>query len=165
VAYLSKALSKQHQQLSIYEKEFLTLIMAVEKWRSYLQKGEFIIQTDHKSLAYLGDQHLQSDMQKKAMTRLMGLQFKILCKPGKQNLAADALSRVGHLMNIPQLSEIRPMWIQEVMNTYVTDSKAQKLLQQLAISSPNEEGYTLHQGVIRKNSQIWWATIQHSGLS
>jgi hypothetical protein len=39
VAYLSKALSKQHQQLSIYEKEFLALIMVVEKWRSYLQKG------------------------------------------------------------------------------------------------------------------------------
>ena len=34
VAYLSKALGPTHQQLSIYEKEFLALIMAVEKWRS-----------------------------------------------------------------------------------------------------------------------------------
>ena len=31
VAYLSKALGPNHQQLSIYEKEFLALIMAVEK--------------------------------------------------------------------------------------------------------------------------------------
>jgi hypothetical protein len=78
VAYVSKALAVKHQQLSIYEKEFLALIMAVEKWRSYLQKKEFIIRTDHKSLCYLGEQHLQTEMQKKAMTRLMGLQFKIL---------------------------------------------------------------------------------------
>ena len=53
IAFLSKALGPQHQQLSIYEKEFLALIMAVEKWRSYLQRQEFIIQTDYKSLSFL----------------------------------------------------------------------------------------------------------------
>ena len=38
VAFLSKALGPQHQKLSIYEKEFLALIMAVERWRTYLQR-------------------------------------------------------------------------------------------------------------------------------
>lgn len=38
IAYLSKALSEKHKNLSIYEKEFLALIMAVEKWRAYLQR-------------------------------------------------------------------------------------------------------------------------------
>jgi hypothetical protein len=32
IAFLSKALGKKHQDLSRYEKEFLALIMAVEKW-------------------------------------------------------------------------------------------------------------------------------------
>jgi hypothetical protein len=32
IAFLSKALGKKHQDLLIYEKEFLALIMAVEKW-------------------------------------------------------------------------------------------------------------------------------------
>jgi hypothetical protein len=36
LAFLSKALSVQHKALSIYEKEFLALIMAVERWRPYL---------------------------------------------------------------------------------------------------------------------------------
>jgi hypothetical protein len=36
VAFLSKALVPTHQKLSIYEKEFLALIMAVERWRPYL---------------------------------------------------------------------------------------------------------------------------------
>jgi len=38
IAYLSKALGDKHTRLSIYEKEFLALIMVVEKWRPYLQR-------------------------------------------------------------------------------------------------------------------------------
>jgi hypothetical protein len=59
--------------LSKYEKEFLALIMAVERWHPYLQRQEFIIKIDHKSLAYLNEQSLQSELQRKAMTRLMSL--------------------------------------------------------------------------------------------
>lgn len=88
VAFLSKALGPSHQKLSIYEKEFLALIMAVDKWRPYLQRQEFIIKTDHKSLSYLCEQNLHSEMQRKAMTRLMGLQFKVLYRRGKENQAA-----------------------------------------------------------------------------
>ncbi|WVZ84118.1 hypothetical protein U9M48_031179, partial [Paspalum notatum var. saurae] len=76
VAYLSKALRPTHSHYSIYEKEFLALIMAVEKWKQYLHYQEFIIQTNHKSLAYLNEQNLHSDLQRKAMARLMGLTFK-----------------------------------------------------------------------------------------
>jgi hypothetical protein len=83
IAFLSKALREKHKALSIYEKEFLALIMAVERWRHYLQRKEFIIQTDHKSLAYLNEQNVHSKMQRKAMTRLTGLQFKIIYKKGK----------------------------------------------------------------------------------
>ena len=78
IAYLIKALGEKHRSLSIYEKEFLALIMVVERWRHYMQRGEFFIQTDHKSLAYLKEQNLHSDMQRKLMTILMGLQFKII---------------------------------------------------------------------------------------
>jgi hypothetical protein len=95
IAYLSKALGEKHRKLSIYAKEFLALIMAVEKWHPYLQRQEFIIQTDHKSLAYLKEQNLHSEMQRKAMTRLMGLQFKIIYKQSKDNLAADAFIKGG----------------------------------------------------------------------
>jgi hypothetical protein len=62
---------------------------------------------------------------------------------------ADALSRIPTLMQIQSCPEVRPAWIQEVLNSYVTDAHAQELLAQLAISSPNDQGYTLHQGIIR----------------
>jgi hypothetical protein len=37
IAYLSKALGPKAQAMSAYEKECLALMMAVTKWKSYLQ--------------------------------------------------------------------------------------------------------------------------------
>jgi len=150
VAYLSKALGTKLKDLSIYEKEFLALIMAVEKWRPYLERHEFIILTDHRSLCYLNEQNLHSNMQRKAMTRLMGLQFKIFYKQGKDNVAADALSRVAHLMSLQAVYQVQPQWVQEVLNSYATDAQAQNLLAQLAVSSPNDNGFSLDKAVIKK---------------
>lgn len=87
------------------------------------RKKEFLIITDHKSLSYLQEQNLHSDMQRKAMTRLIGLQFKVIYRKCKENVAADALSRMKHLMMIQTVSTIQPLWIQEVANSYVMMSK------------------------------------------
>jgi hypothetical protein len=152
IAFLSKALGEKHKSLSIYEKEFLALLMAVEKWRHYLQRQEFIIFTDHKSLSYLQEQNLHSEMQRKVMTRLMGLQFKIVYKKGKDNVAADALSRLVHLQALQAVSMVRPDWVQEIINSYTTNTRAQQLLTELAIQSPNSAGYSLHDGIIKYQS-------------
>jgi len=115
--------------------------MAVECWRSYLQLQEFVIVTDHKSLAYLSEQNLHSDMQRKAMTRLMGLKFKIVYRQGKENTVADSLSRVGHLMALQAVATVQPAWIQEVVNSYTTDPAAQSLLTKLAVHSPRRQWF------------------------
>jgi hypothetical protein len=89
------------------------------------------------------------------MARLMGLKFKILYKKGKDNVAADALSRVANVMALQGVSEVQPLWVQEILNSYTTNSKAQQLLIQLAVHSPNEDGFSLEQGLIRYNGRIW----------
>jgi len=129
--------------------------MAVEKWRQYLQTQEFVILTNHRSLAYLSEQHLHSDMQRKAMTRLMGLQFKIKYRKGKKNMVADALSRVAHMLAIQAVSVVQPQWVQEVLNSYTTDPHAQQLITQLSVSSLDANGYSLHQGLIKHQDLIW----------
>ena len=67
--------------------------MAVEKWRPYLQRQEFIIRTDHRSLLYLTEQSVHTKLQHKALLKLMDLQFTIVYKQGTTNKAVDALSR------------------------------------------------------------------------
>jgi hypothetical protein len=62
IAYMSKALGQMNRKLSVYEKEFLAVIMAVDKWCQYLQLGPFTILTDHKSLCNLSDQQLTTDL-------------------------------------------------------------------------------------------------------
>jgi hypothetical protein len=88
------------------------------------------------------------------MTRMMGLNFKIVYKQGKDNLAADVLSRVAHMMAVQAVSIVYPKWIQEVLNSYATDPQAQDLLTQLAIQSPNDKGFSLDSGLIRKGQLI-----------
>lgn len=50
LAYLSKTLAVKHQSLSTYEKEFLAVVAALEKWKGYLMDRHFKIKTDHFSL-------------------------------------------------------------------------------------------------------------------
>jgi hypothetical protein len=94
-------------------------------------------------------------MQRKAMARMMGLQFKISYKKGAENSAADALSRVGQVFQLQAISEVRPIWFQEVINSYVTDPIAQEKLQKLALHSPDDQGYELQQGLIKVHGKIW----------
>ena len=56
LAYGRKALVHKNESLSVYEKEYLAILLAVEQWRSYLQFQEFVIKTDQKSLTHLSDQ-------------------------------------------------------------------------------------------------------------
>jgi hypothetical protein len=52
----------------------------VKKWRSYLLGREFVIRTDHKSFSYLTEQKVTTQLQQKAVIKLMDLNFKIQYK-------------------------------------------------------------------------------------
>jgi hypothetical protein len=60
LAYISKALGPKNLGLSIYEKECLAILFAVDHWRPYLQHGEFLIKTDQQSLIHLDDQRVST---------------------------------------------------------------------------------------------------------
>jgi hypothetical protein len=153
VAYLSKALGVNNKKLPIYEKEFMAIMMVVDKWRAYLQRGPFTIRTDHKSLCCLEDQVLHTELQRKAMTKLIGLQYKFQYNKGVNNTPADSLSRIGHAFQA--MSVVQPDWIQEVLNSYAVDPAAQQLLQELAVMRHNAQGYTLVDGLIHKDNKVW----------
>jgi hypothetical protein len=137
IAYVSKALGPKAQGLSTYEKECLAILMAVEHWYHYLQSSQFIILIDQKSLTNLDDQRLSTPWQHKALTKLMGLNYKIIYKKGADNKVADALSRVSstNTYDLSALSVVKPLWLQEVQASYI-DPQSVQLLAGLSVSSP-----------------------------
>jgi len=142
--------------LSTYEKEYLAILVAVDHWRSYLQHGEFTIFTDQRSLMHITEQRLQTPWQMKLYTKLVGLQFKVVYKPGTSNLAADALSR--HPLPPDQLNAISsssPTWLTDVAEGYASDPTTRKLLQDLTLNSDSHPPYTLLNGLIHIGDRIW----------
>jgi hypothetical protein len=155
VAYISKALGPKAQVLSTYEKECLALILAVTKWKPYLQHREFTILTDHRSLVHLGEQKLQEGMQQKAFLKLLGVQYKIQYKTGLENKAANALSRQETHEEVQAISVSTPRWLEIVIEGYTNDDQAQSLLKELALTGTNDKGYSLVDGVIRYKGRVW----------
>lgn len=128
MAYLSKSMSKSHQALSTYEKECMSIILAVDKWRQYLQHAEFVIRTDHRCLLYLTEQRVSSKIQQKALLKPMGLQFKTQYKKGIHNIVADALSRCPGSTHLLAVSFCNPTWLQQDKLGYEDDEEAVKIL-------------------------------------
>lgn len=157
IAFLSRALGPRHQGLSTYEKESLAIILAVEHWRPYLQHAEFFIRTDHRSLSFLDDQRLTTPWQHKALTKLLGLRYKIIYKKGVENGAADALSRFpsDSVLELSAVSSIVPDWIKEVIDGYATDLDACSKVRTLCISADAVPDFSLKDGVLYFKNRMW----------
>ena len=129
--------------------------MAIDKWKSYLQVREFTIKADHKSLLYLTEQRVCTKLQHKALLKLMDLQCKIAYKKRVTNTTADALSRMPSTSSILAVSSCTPIWQENLKQGYAEDLEAKQLLAELAIVSPNDKGFSLHDGLITFQGRIW----------
>lgn len=106
VAYLSRKLNDREKQYSTSERELLSVVYAVEKFRPYLDGVHFTIVTDHSALQWL---HKMKDPHGRLARWAMKLQqfdFDIIHKPGKLNTVPDALSRSVNVIKEINLIEI-----------------------------------------------------------
>lgn len=156
LAYVIKALGPRNRSLSMYEKEFLPILLAVEHWRQYLLLNEFIIQTDQRSLTSLADQCLHTEWQQKALTKLMGLRYQIQYKKGTENNAADALSRRPHdTVELQVVTAVQPAWFSDIAASYQVDQFSQQLLQKLAAAPSSDSKFSLKNGLICTKGCLW----------
>ena len=95
IAFHSQVLKGRSLVLSTYEKEFLAVVVAVQKWRHYLVGKPFVIKTDQQSVKYLLDQRVGTRAQQRWITKLLGYNFLVEYKKGKENVVVEALSRQG----------------------------------------------------------------------
>ena len=57
VAFCREKLNDPKRKYSTYDKEFYTIVRALEHWRHYLVGGVFILYSDHKALKFIQGQH------------------------------------------------------------------------------------------------------------
>lgn len=155
VAYISRQLKGKQLHLSIYEKELLAVIFAVRKWRHYLLQDHFIIKTDQRSLKYLLEQRLNTPIQQQWLPKLLEFDYEIQYKEGKENLVADALSRVeGAEILHMSMSVADCDLMKEIQAGYETDTVLKNLIAELVKSPGSKKHYTWVQGVLRRKSKI-----------
>lgn len=89
-------------------------------------------------------------------TKLAGLQYWAVYKPGDSNAAAGTLSRhpspPAHLQAI---SVSTLAWLADVVAGYAADSESTQLLQELSVDPQSCPPFTLHSGIIRHSGRIW----------
>jgi hypothetical protein len=75
----------------------LAIMHALTKFRQYLVGNRFKVKIDHNSLRFLVEQKELSERQKKWISKIQAHDFEIGNVKGKNNLVANALSRIPTL--------------------------------------------------------------------
>lgn len=101
ISYASKSLSDTEKRYCQTEKEALALVWAVERFHFYLFGRTFELITDHKALEVIFSSNGKPCARiERWVLRLQSYKFKVIYKPGKNNIA-DPLSRLVITNNHP----------------------------------------------------------------
>lgn len=100
IAFASRTLNKTEENYSAIEKELLAIVWATQYFRPYLFGRKFTLYTDHQPLTYALNLKTPNTRLVKWRLRLLEYDFEIIHRPGKQNVVADALSRIPEEINV-----------------------------------------------------------------
>ena len=112
VAFFSRSLSKSESRHHIVEKEAYAIVESVRKWKHFLAGKHFLIITDQRAVSFLFDVKFKGKIKSDKILRwrmeLASYSFDIKHRPGKENVVADALTRVecGAVSNIADLKAL-----------------------------------------------------------
>lgn len=94
IAYASTSFAAAQVNYSTIEKELTALRWGIKAFRPFLIGSEFILHTDHQPLIYLNNMKLIDSRLARTLEDLADFSFEIRYTPGKENAAADCLSRL-----------------------------------------------------------------------
>ena len=77
IAYFSKALGVRGEAKSIYKKELMTIVLAVQKWRHYLIGRHFVVWIDQPSLRFIVEQRKIGAEYQKWVSKLLEYDFEV----------------------------------------------------------------------------------------
>ncbi|KAD3642211.1 hypothetical protein E3N88_31435 [Mikania micrantha] len=151
---LTKKLSPKMQAASAYIRELYAITEAIKKWRHYILGCRFRVFTDQRSLRHLLTQVIQTPEQHKWASKLIGYDFEIHYKPGKENHVADALSRIPD----PQLLTLSMphfQWLHELRDYYTTTQEGLDLIRKFMESPDQYPSQQLHDGLLYLDNKLY----------
>ncbi|GKB30446.1 ty3-gypsy retrotransposon protein [Tanacetum coccineum] len=158
IAFFSKKLSPRMRASSTYIRELYAITEAVKKWRQYLLGRKFRVFTDQRSLKHLLTQVIQSPDQHKWASKLLGYDFEVHYKPGKENRVADALSRVEETQFL-SLSVPTFPWLNELRGYYTSTPEGQLLLENVTNKIDSVTDYHIHDGLVYVHHRLFIPNI------
>jgi RNase H-like domain found in reverse transcriptase len=100
VEYYSKRLSAAERNYSATDREYVAIRLCLERWRHFLVGIKFLILTDHVALTYIQSSATVSRRNARWLEFLSQFTFEIEHIRGRENVFADALSRVPGVENV-----------------------------------------------------------------
>jgi hypothetical protein len=92
IAFMSKTLSAEELRWSVIEKECYAIVVSFRKFEYLIRDKHFVLRTDHKNLTYVNDP--PSPKVRRWKITLQEYDFSLEHIPGKENIVADAFSRL-----------------------------------------------------------------------
>ncbi|WVZ06906.1 hypothetical protein V8G54_020252 [Vigna mungo] len=135
---------------SVYEKALMAMVLAIQKWRPYLLGRHFEVHMDQRSLKYLAEQRLMGEEQQKWVSKLLGFDFEIKYKSGRENTTADALSR----QQLWALTTFQFYEWDEVYHEVQMDEKLREIIQELLRDPNAHKGYKFLHGRLYYRGRI-----------
>ncbi|RVW80554.1 Transposon Tf2-12 polyprotein [Vitis vinifera] len=136
----------------------MALVLVVKKWRSYLLGHNFKIQTDQQNLKYLLEQKMGTPLQQQWITKLLGYEFVVEYKQGKENKVADALSRKMEDQKEGKLYAITApanTWLEQLRTSYAIDPKLQQIIKNLEQGSLASQNYKQRDGLLFYKGRLY----------
>lgn len=126
-------------------------------WRQYLLGRKFLVETDHQSLKSLLTQSIQTPEQQQWLRKLLGFDFEIKHKPGRDNTPADSLSRAMEATFNALQTVSKPIFaILDAIKSFFQINPTSVLLLAKIKESPNDfPNYRFSNGMLFFKDRIW----------
>ena len=153
VMYVSRALTKMEQRYSNIERELLAIVCALERLNHYTFGRTITVQSDHQSLQSIWKKSIISASLRlqRLLLRLVHYDLNIEFLRGKENMIADALSRVCPLQSSNSKTKDSNIDVIPVHHIMQTAPVSKTRLQELTLATQSDPtlsslAKTIHKG-------------------